>query len=74
VELATRACELSGWSDGPSLSTLAAAYAEVGQFQEATRWAEQALEFTPDKDKPALRLELEAYRVKIDATHTKVKR
>src|SRR4029077_13401553 len=34
VELATRACELSGWSDGSSLSMLAAAYAEIRNFPE----------------------------------------
>jgi tetratricopeptide (TPR) repeat protein len=35
VEYATKACELSGWKDGPALDTLAAACAEAGDFQNA---------------------------------------
>lgn len=43
VEDAKRACELSGWSDPTGLATLAAAYAESGEFEEAVRWQTQAL-------------------------------
>ncbi len=34
VELATKACELTKWNDFNSLSALAAAYAEVGDFKK----------------------------------------
>jgi tetratricopeptide (TPR) repeat protein len=44
IKLATRACELSSWKSGAHLDTLAAAYAEVGQFDTAIRYQGQALQ------------------------------
>jgi tetratricopeptide (TPR) repeat protein len=44
VEFATKACELTAWTVGDHLDTLAAAYAEAGKFAEAVRWEEKALE------------------------------
>jgi hypothetical protein len=44
VAAATRAAELTNWKDGYVLSTLAAAYAEAGDFASAVRWEEQALQ------------------------------
>jgi tetratricopeptide (TPR) repeat protein len=44
VKLARTACELTAWKDMHYLSTLAAAYAEAGQFDEAVRWQEKALD------------------------------
>lgn len=43
IELATQACEVSGYRQPVPLTTLAAAYAEAGRFEEATRTAERAL-------------------------------
>jgi tetratricopeptide (TPR) repeat protein len=43
VELATRACQLSGWRDANDLENLAAGYAECGQFDKAVRWQTEAL-------------------------------
>jgi tetratricopeptide (TPR) repeat protein len=42
VGLATRACELTKYQNPTPLATLAAAYAETGQFREAVSFAEQA--------------------------------
>jgi Flp pilus assembly protein TadD len=44
VPLATRACELTKYQNPVALTTLAAAYAETGQFQTAISFAERAQE------------------------------
>ncbi len=49
-ECAVRACELTDWRDPALLDTLAAACAECGEFADAARWQEKAIELstTPD--------------------------
>ena len=59
---ATRACELSGWRDAAMLDTLAAAYAESGQFNKAVQWQEKAVGFAPDDAKASLRSNLKLYQ------------
>jgi tetratricopeptide (TPR) repeat protein len=44
VELATRACEETNYEESHILSTLAAAYAEAGDFAKATEWSQKAID------------------------------
>jgi len=62
VELATKACELTEWKAWLEVGTLAAAYAENGNFKEAVKWQNQAIELGADdkdfleKARPRLKL------------------
>lgn len=54
LEYATKACQLTDWKDPNILDTLAAAYAELGKFDEAVQWEKKALEYLKDAKEPVL--------------------
>jgi serine/threonine-protein kinase len=66
VEYATTACERTGWHDPVCLDTLASAYAEAGQFEEAVRYQTRALDDRALRNdlRPGARQRLELYRQK----------
>ncbi len=50
IEHATKACELSEWKNDAFIATLSAAFAEAGQFDEAKKRLQQAIDMAPKKD------------------------
>ncbi len=62
IELATTACELTDYKKPHILSTLAAAYAESGDFETAVKWSTQAVEMDDPEHAGQLAEELESYK------------
>ena len=50
---AARACDLSQWKQAETISVLAAAYAELGDFQKAVEWETKAHNMSDDKNAKA---------------------
>ena len=50
VSSAARACDLAGWRNPSYLTTLAAAYAEMGDFAAAVQWQERSLLLQENED------------------------
>jgi len=67
IELGTKACEETEFKEAHILSTLAAGYAEVGNFEDAMKWSAKAVELGKaelNEQTDQLEKELESYRNK----------
>ena len=63
LELAQKACKLTDYKAPHILSTLAAAYAETGDFESARKWSQKAVEAGKGRDDlDQLKQELESYK------------
>lgn len=62
VTLATKACELTDYDKPHILSTLAAAFAESGDFQTAIEWSQKAVDLKDPEQGEQLAKELDSYR------------
>jgi len=63
VDNATRACELSQWTRSSYLDTLAAAYAELDDFDQAVKWQLKAIELaTPEYNMTVAQSILKLYK------------
>lgn len=62
IKLATQACEATGWQSAAIVDTLAAAYAEQGDFASAVRWQTRAIELADERLKGELTPRLALYK------------
>jgi tetratricopeptide (TPR) repeat protein len=62
LDLATRAAELTSYQQAHILSTLASAYAELGNFESARKWSQKSVEVGKESLKEELQKELKSYQ------------
>ena len=62
IVLAVEACKLTDYKQDYILSTLAAAHAEAGEFQNALTWSNKAVELATKEHLEALKKEVESYK------------
>ena len=60
VEAARKACELTDWKKHDYLSTLAAAYSEAANFNDAIKWQKEAINLLPEDKRTDLLSNYEA--------------
>ena len=65
IAFAARACKISEEKNPNYLDTLATAYAENGQFEDAAKWETKAIEFAPEETE-ADKKELSKYRTNLE--------
>jgi hypothetical protein len=63
VTLATKACDLSKWEKYEYVDTLAAAYAETGDFEQAVKYQKQAasMDGIPEDNRTNVQKRIELY-------------
>ena len=67
LELACRACDLTEWKNGAYLDTLAASYAELGDFENAVKWQTEAVSASAEESeetKKEIESRIELYKGK----------
>ena len=64
IELATKACKISGGKDWYHLDTLATAYAENGDFDKAVEYAQKAIDVAPEKKRDLCQQQLKRFKEK----------
>ena len=66
IELARKACELTEYKKPHIISTLAAGYAETGDFENAVKWSRKAVDMGVESEEvdQQLKQELESYQKK----------
>lgn len=64
VEHALEACRRSNWNCYAFIETLAAAYAEAGDFDRALGWQQASLQLAPEHHKPNGRLLLRHFQIR----------
>jgi Flp pilus assembly protein TadD len=64
VKLAVEACKAIDYKLAHVISTLAAAYAEIGDFDSAVKWATKAVELADKEQLADIKKELESYQAK----------
>ena len=65
IELSTKACDLTEYKEAHILSTLAAGYAETGDFEKAREWSQKAVDLGKEEEieqLEQLQKELDSYK------------